>query len=196
MDRENWNDEKIADGIEEVIRFNELCRMPTYAEIREYYNNDKLTNAISKHGGIEKYSEILRMPQKNSATAAGQKWEKICKTELEGRGYSVELTSCRFPYDLLVNGNVKIDVKYGRPVFTDGVPYYTFNLAKKKQTCDFYIALAVDEEIYKAYVIPSNLMTGKKQLSIGYGESAYDVYLERYDLIEKLNLAFEEVKHG
>ena len=98
----------------------------------------------------------------------------------------MERTGVRFPYDILVNGKTKIDVKASRLFKGRTGFFYTFNLESKYPKCDFYIAYCINERdiAEKVLIIPACVMAGKSQLSVGEN-SIYDKYNFRWDLIEK-----------
>lgn len=191
-----WNRELIINGIYEVINYYELDRMPTRSEIESYYHNSRLTNKISKTGGFDSYAEELKLQTKDSESKLGIRFEKYIADELQKQGFKADLTTVRFPYDVLVNSRVKIDVKVGREVENKVGKYYTFNLEKKQQTCDIYIAVCInsEKEVKKVYVIPASVMSGKTQLSIGLNHSKYDCYLNKFWIVKTLDKAMEELE--
>ena len=195
MKRKNWNDELIIDSIHEVIDHYELDRMPSRKEIELYFGNSSLTNAMSKRGGYEKYAKLLGLDMKRSETVFGKTFEVIVSDMLKGKGFSVEMTGARFPYDLLVNGSVKIDVKVSKHCNYGSGDFYSFNLESKQPRCDVFMAIGIDDKkhIEKLLMIPSVVMTGKSQLSVGICNSKYDKYKDRWDIIANLSEAFMSV---
>lgn len=191
-----WNEELIKEAVFEVVTKLELDRMPTRKEMDEYFGNAGLSGKVSKSGGFYHYANIFGLSIKSTESAFGIKYEHIVKDMLVSLGNDAELTTTKFPYDILVNKRVKVDVKVGRIVKTRDCDYYTFNLEKKNQTCDIYAVVALDraDEIKKMYVIPASVMSGKSQLSIGITNSKYDKYIDRWDLIEMLDRAFIEIE--
>ena len=68
------------------------------------------------------------------------------------------MSKAGYPYDILVNRNVKVDVKASRLFNNYGnSKYYTFNLEKKDQTCDIFVFYCINQndEIERTFVIPS-----------------------------------------
>lgn len=191
-----WNTDLIIKGIHEVKEYYELDRMPTCSEIEAYYRNSCLTNRISKTGGFGKYAKDLGLKIKDSESKLGIQFENYALKLLRRYGYDVELTAIKHPYDLLVNGRVKIDVKVSRNTISKTGEFYTFNLEKKQQTCDVYIAICINsnKEVQKVYVIPANVMNGKKQLSVGLHHSKYDYYLNKYSIIRSLDVAMRQLE--
>jgi hypothetical protein len=191
-----WTESEVKRAVFEVVEKLQLDRMPSRKEMDDYFGNAALSNRLAKTGGLYHYAEIYGLEVKKSESLFGIELERHLRDELIKRGYVAELTSIKFPYDILVNGRVKIDVKAGRILKTKGSSYYTFNLEKTAQTCDLYVAVTMrpDDEINKMYIIPSSVMTGKTQLSLGANKSRYDKYVDRWDIIEKLDKAFKAVE--
>lgn len=184
-----WTDELIKERILEVVDFHGYSRMPTMKEIEDYYGNTALTKKIGVSGGFEAWANKLKLSRKPCESVLAAQYEKLAKKTLEEKGFNCELTSVKHPYDILVNGGVKIDVKVSNLVAIGDSKAYTFNLEKKQPTCDLYVAYCLDEnkEIAKTYIIPSRVLTGQCQLSLGKDNSEYDIYLNRWELIKRFN---------
>lgn len=191
-----WTEEGVKKAVFEVVEKLELDRMPSRSEMEEYYGNSALTNKLGKNGGIYHYANLYGLSIKKSESLFGLKYEKLIRDMIIKMGNDAELTSAKFPYDILVNKRVKIDVKAGRIYKSNGYSFYTFNLEKARQTCDIYIVVTLgeDDEVNKIYVIPSSVMSGKTQLSIGIKASKYDKYVDRWDYIETVDKVFEEIE--
>lgn len=184
-----WTDELIEERILEVVDFHGYSRMPTMKEIEDYYGNTALTKKIGASGGFEAWANKLKLSRKPCESVLAAQYEKLAKKTLEEKGFNCELTSVKHPYDILVNGGVKIDVKVSNLVAIGDSKAYTFNIEKKQPTCDLYVAYCLDEnkEIAKTYIIPSRVLTGQCQLSLGKDNSEYDIYLNRWELIKRFN---------
>lgn len=186
----SWNDDSIREALLHMVESTGQATMPTHKEILKFYGNYKLSNAIRRNGGTNRWAEELGLDVKECETKLGQQYEDYFVAEMMKRGRECErvnLRDGRYPYDVIVDGTVKIDVKAARPTDMRGYRFFCFNLEKRMQTCDFYVAYCVDEndKIEKVYVIPSSVMHNKKQLSVGSNNSKYDSYIGRYDLIER-----------
>lgn len=190
-----WTNQEVESHIMKVVDFLEIDRMPSRSEIEEFYGNAALTGKISKTGGFHHWADQLGLEVKESESKFGIELEKQIKNILENMDFKCEITSTKHPYDLLVDDCVKIDVKAARISKFNGSNGYSFRLAKSKQTCDVYVAVCVDDnkEIQQIYIIPAIIMTGKKQLCMGAGHSSYDVYIDRWDIIEKMSEAFHQI---
>lgn len=181
-----WSDETIEAEILNVKNALNIDRMPTRSEIEVITNNSALTNKISKTGGTRLWAKKLGLVLKDSETKLGQEWELCVKETLENMGYEVEKMTTKHPYDLLVNNNIKVDVKVSRYYKKDNFKFHTFNLEKKYHNCDIFICIGIDDsdDIVKTLVIPSKYLIGKKQLSAGVC-SRYDKFNNAWHYIEK-----------
>lgn len=190
----NWNNENIASAVMDIVNTRGLDHMPSVAEINEYYGDHKLTNAITKHGGQTKWANILGLEIKQSDTQFGQKYEKFMYEYLTEYGFECELTGVRCPYDILVDGCVKVDVKTSKITKIREYNAYSFRLAKAMHTCDVYVLLGLDGfGNIKKYVIPAHEVNGQVQICISTTNSKYDKYLNRFDIITMLSSAFKRV---
>ena len=126
-----WTDEEITEKIIEIVKFSHLDRMPTRKEVERYCGDTSLTNAITRRkGGWYALAEKMRLPIKECETTFGKSHEKIIMERLVSMGYEVRRMPQNFPYDLLVNDSVKVDVKASRLYRGTGGSFYSFNLEK------------------------------------------------------------------
>lgn len=190
-----WTDETIEKGIKEVMVDFNISTMPTLSMIKEYRGNYSLSNAIAKHGGSNYWAKKLELELKGCETFIGQEFEEYCSLFIqESLGLDVNLTPTKYPYDILANNNIKIDVKVSR-MYNKSFKSYTFNLEKKFPTCDIFVAYCIDDDkrIVKTYVIPSSVLSGKTQLSVGVIKSKYDKYLDGWELLNKYNKFYDSL---
>jgi hypothetical protein len=189
---DKWNDEKVGFEVKKVIDALCLNRMPSRSEMKLVSGNTALANIIMKNGGFYHWAEKLGLQIKKSDTNFGMDYEKKCCEDLRNRNFEAELTTVKFPYDLLVNKCVKIDVKVSKG-YEHGYFFFTYNLESKKPRCDIYVFYGVNENRgNKTFIIPANKLYGISQLSIGLG-SKYDKYIERWDLINKFCSFYQNV---
>jgi len=180
-----WNDDLIEKGIKDIIIALNIDRMPSCHEIINIAHDSKLVGAICKHGGYKNWAERLGLEIKKSETLFGKRYETALNSMLTAEGYKVEQMVMCHPYDLLVNDNIKIDVKSSkRYYYTEKGYSYSFNLEKNNPTCDLYVCFCIDKNnvIEKVLVIPSKFLK-QTQLCIGIN-SKYDVYINRWDYIK------------
>jgi hypothetical protein len=182
-----WTEEKIIEGIKNAMDKLGIGTFPTSSQLKNFYGHCGLCNKISKTGGFYFWANKLGLKLKDSDTNVGLQWELICSSFLNGKGYKVEKMSTRHPYDLMVNQNIKIDVKTAYLYTTKkGYSFYTFNLEKKYPSCDIYVCYCLndDKTIKKTYVIPSALVGRINQLSVGEHQSIYDKFIDKWEYIQ------------
>lgn len=160
--------------------------MPSFKLMNETTGNKGLSVAVSRHGGYKVIAEMLGLAIKPCETEFGKNYEVFCLLEIENKfKYDVEQMSISYPYDLIVEKSVKIDVKASRIVRNKNGQYFSFNLEKKHPVCDIFICFCIDNEnIIKTYVIPACVLSGKSQLSVGIKNSIYDKYLDQWHYIK------------
>ena len=182
-----WDFTTIKDTLNFLVNKFALKTFPTVKQLDVLTGNKGLSNALCKRGGMYYWATIINLPMKKSETNFGKEYEEKCFNKLSSIGYKVEQMSTKFPYDLTANKHIKIDVKVGRLYTNPKIgSFYTFNLEKKNPTCDVFVCYCVNKEyeIDKVYIIPSKVMQGKKQLSLGQNSSIYDNYKNNWDLLK------------
>ncbi len=184
-----WNYELIQAEILSIMTTLDLDRMPTSVEIQKVTKDTRVINAIRRHGGYEFWSKQVGSCQSECTTRTGLSGELEVKNILENKGYTVEKMSVKHPYDLLVDGNIKIDVKTGNKYKGNSGEYYSFNLEKKNPTCDIYIIICRQNK--KILVIPSKFLH-QTQISIGEN-SKYDIYRDRWDYIKQYEQFYKSI---
>lgn len=188
-----WTDEMVESQIQSVMKALNLTRMPSRSEIELVTKSSKLTNKISKTGGFYKWADILGLEIKDSDTLTGIRFENEISEFLNSKGYDVELTSVKHPYDILVNESVKIDTKYANLYESNIGNFYIFNLEKKSPTCDIYVCCCVDKSLNKKmYIIPSKFLN-IKTLSIGEFKSKYNRFIDRWDYIAEYDKFYSSI---
>ena len=192
-----WDDDSIKKSIFEVMQITNIDTMPSHSQMDSILGNTSLSGAISKHGGSQFWASKLGLEMLQSETKIGKELEDFTYLEIENKlGLSCEQMKPRYPYDVLVNGCVKIDVKVSNIVQSYGSNYFTFNLEKSNPTCDIYVAHCLDKDrtIKKSYIIPSSVLKGKTQLSVGEKSSPmYDKFIDRWDIITDYSEFFQRV---
>lgn len=185
-----WTEELIEEKIMEVVQKEKIAYFPTHRQLRKYYQDAALTNAIGKTGGSVYWSEKIGLPLKDSFSTTGLLYEtKAIEDIYKYTGLKSEKTPFKHPYDLYVDGSVKVDVKVSHPtVHKKSTDLYTFNIDKIYPTCDFYVVYCInnEEEVIKTLIIPSDKIAGIQQLTVG-PKSKYDIYRNRWDYIKRYN---------
>lgn len=185
-----WTDELICAELKETMRVLNIKTMPTHSQMTTVFGNQKLVNAVVHHGGTKKFANLIGAEIKECESKLGDKFERLCSDEIRKRfGYRVVQMKPRYPYDLLVDGSVKVDSKVSKLYINnkDKTCFYTFNLEKKDPTCDVFVCYCInnEEQIVKTAIIPAAATSGKCQLSFGLN-SKYDKYIDNWDFIRKL----------
>lgn len=187
-----WTDELIECELLKCIETLQLKRMPTGSELKHLGRND-LHLKVSRTKKYRGWAEHLGLSLKESCTLVGQRCEDYVTELLLGKGHDVERMSTKYPYDLLVNGTVKVDVKKSLPHVMRGSRVHTFGIAKKAPTCDIYICLAYDEfgVLERSFIIPSHYL---KVVTLCVGRvSKYNEYLDKWDYIDEYTKFFHEI---
>jgi len=191
-----WNDELIKESIESVMEKVGIKTMPTQSMTEEVIGNSSLNNAISRNGGFIFWANKLGIEHMGIETTLGRDFETYCAMTIQQKfDFDVEQMAPRYPYDLLVNKNIKIDVKVSK-MYNNRITMFTFNLEKQYPTCDLFVAYCIDDDknIIKTYVIPSKVLSGNTQLSVGVSRSKYDIYLDNWGLLLKYNKFYNSIK--
>jgi hypothetical protein len=187
-----WTKYLIEKEIKESM--NVLCieRMPTAGELTSIGKND-LHCAISKKFTYRYWSNRLGIAMKSSETTKGQSYERLAEKMLIKKGHEVENMTTKHPFDLLVNGNVKVDVKMGVAHNHFGSRAHTFRPSSQYSTCDIYICLAIDEQakLEKSFIIPSKFAQ-VQTLNIGTN-SKYNSFISRWDFIDEYTKFFDSI---
>lgn len=186
-----WTDELIKQKVLEVIDALKLDRMPSRKECENYFHSTGLTNAISRRCGWYNLAKELGVEIKESETYFGKTYEARATEMLQAMGFEVRRMSQNFPYDLLIDDCVKVDVKASRLYKGKQGNFYSFSLEKPFATCDFFILLAIgdDDSIERRMIVPSNQVIANNHISVGEHKSKYYQFTDRFDLIESA-LAF------
>lgn len=180
-----WDNSKIENEIQAVMRKANITCMPTHSLIRSITGSYALTNAIRRSGGTRYWANKLNLDIKHCESELGYLFENECMNQLSLLGYDCEIAKAGYPYDVMVNKNIKVDVKCSQLYRGKEGNFYTFNLEKKMPTCDVFICYCINEDkIQKTYIIPSCVTSGKCQLSIGVKQSKYDQYKDNWGIIK------------
>lgn len=184
-----WTDEAIKEKVIEVKTMLGIDRMPSRKECMEYFNDNALVSVVSRRMGWYKLAQELGLSIKPTETALGKRIEEHAMTQIEGIGFCVVRMPQNFPYDLLVNGCVKVDIKASRLYKGELGNFYSFNLEKPYATCDLYVLYTLDEQNIpkEAYVIPSKFVFANTQISIGEKNSKYHIYREKWMYLKRIS---------
>lgn len=190
-----WTDELIQEKVLEVKKALALDRMPSRKECSQYFHDEALVNAISKKIGWYTLANKMGLKIKASETYFGKSQEQEAFELLSAMGFSVRKMAQNFPYDLLVDDSVKIDVKASHLYRGKNGNFYTFNLEKDYATCDIYLLFAINDKNDRVmtFIVPSKFVISQCQISIGELKSKYHRFIDRWDYIETASSFWDSV---
>lgn len=190
-----WTDDLIKEKVLEVVDALELKRMPSRKECATYFQDESLANAISKRTGWYELAGQLGLSIKESETYFGKKQEVVAQERLISMGYEVRRMPQNFPYDLLVNDSLKVDVKASNLYSGANGSFYSFNLEKPFCTCDIYMLYLLnnDKTEKDVLIVPSVFVATNTQISVGEKTSKYYKYSQRWDYIASYSEFFAGV---
>ncbi len=190
-----WSHEDTRSEIYKVMKCLNIDRMPSSVECNRVTGNSRLTSIIGHRGGFNWMAKHLGLSQSKCETRLGRNTEVKIKEILENKGYEAKQMVIKHPYDLLINNNIKVDVKASHKYQSkDGWTSYSFNLEKSNPTCDIYIVVCIDDDdnFERILVIPSKFLK-QTQLCITGGKSKYDIYKDRWNYIEQYDKFYQSV---
>ncbi len=178
-----WTHELIAQKILEAVDALGLKVMPTRKQLVQYYGDDRLTNKVNKTLGYYGWAKELNLPIQVNDTSKAKLSERHAAGLLRAHGYTADQMLQNYPFDILVNSKVRIDVKFANLYHGPAGNFYSFALRKKYPTCDIYmlIASSCPERIY---IVPA-CRCMQTQIGIGENTSIYEKYHDRYDIIDQ-----------
>ncbi len=181
-----WDLVAIKEHIMGMVKSQGLDRMPSRSECEAFFGNTALTNAISKRIGWRRLAREMELPIKRSETAFGNSYEMVACNELSLRGFDVKKMPQNFPYDILVNGCVKVDVKASRLYKGNNGNFFSFNLEKPFCTCDIYLLYCINTDTAQVItlVVPSKFVAAQSQISVGEHNSKYYRFSNRFHYIK------------
>lgn len=112
MSRTRWTDDMVADRIRGIA--SKTGVFPSISFLRESGQND-LACQITRRGGSFAWADRLGLKREHSDSDTGWEGEVAVQGILEAEHFRVERQSAvRWPFDLLVNGVLRVDVKAAR----------------------------------------------------------------------------------
>lgn len=184
-----WDESSIEAKIKEMLNCTKQETFPTHTEIKDFFGDYTLSNAIRRHGGTKYWAYKLGIPEKKCESFLGDEYEQKCVKDIKEKlNLDSEMCKVRYPYDILVARSTKIDIKVSNIFETKEkkTKFFTCNIEKEMQTCDIFVVYCIyDENKEKTFIIPSCELSGKTQISIGIEKSKYDSFIDRWDIIKK-----------
>lgn len=158
----------------------------TNQDIAQQYGVSVLT--VSKH----RYGWHVIGGSHSAGT--GNFWEGWVADLLLKRGFAADLQSLGSYFDILVNSNIKVDVKSSNPLFCPSMkgkainPRYSFVIRKNinREPVDFYICVAID--VQDVFIIPYSCTPNWSHIQFSWPTKRpeigkYQKYHNRFDLL-------------
>lgn len=188
-----WDEGTIEQTIFLVIEELKLDRFPTAIEMQNVTGDRGLVTAVSKYGGFPYWAKQLNLEQKDSKSKAAMRCEKYVFELLRNHlvPKTMRLTSYKFPYDILYNDKIKIEVKFSN--IKDG--RYRFFLPKMPKS-DVTILVCYDQDKKETvYVIPSHMLKNQ-HIVINDNDkySKYKKWIDRYSIIDLIDYSYHQLK--
>jgi len=176
-----WSDDLMKEKVFEVMKVLMINRMPSARETEMVLGNSSLSNRIAKTGGFYKLAKKLKLEIKDSCTKTGIINENRAEKLVKDKGWVVNNTSVKYAFDLLIDNNIKVDVKSSNPFFNAKEKSHIFGINKLNSSCDLFILIALntESEIETVYIIPCSKIT-ETTLKIK-SDGKYDKYINRWD---------------
>lgn len=147
-------------------------RMPSAPELQGAGNNALAAQISRSPGGYRAVAKRLGLSLKDSCTAFGQDWEAYVDTVLKNVGRESVRQTTRAPFDLLVDGKVRVNVKSARWHKYGPCKGFFFGIAQTWKHCDVFALVKVDGPTPAILWVPSSeaqqqtiTLTGKHRLN-------------------------------
>lgn len=154
--RTTWTDDRIAEGIRDVMSKLGISHMPSARQIRSVTDSHALAAQVSKRaGGFDGWADRLGVPRAAHASRLGWEWEAWFMDQARQRGFHVqERTRVKEPYDCIVNGRT-VDVKVANGAWITDDWQWTWRIGKKAHTTEFYALVALTEGRPSVLILPA-----------------------------------------
>jgi len=190
--RQPWTDERVERELRHIV--GELGRFPSNSELRTLGRND-LACAVCKRGGLLHWANRIGARRAPSDSDFGWAGESVVAQQLRINGFTVEQDFPRKnPFDLLVDGVVRIDVKTAR-FATYRTKDHTsegwfFRIGKMPQADVIALHLFDDGD---TFVIPWRDCPYTNVTITGRGACKYERFRNRWDVIRNLASALRAI---
>ncbi len=151
---QHWTIERIEEHIKPIAA--RLGRMPSMSELRQEGRNDLAVQLGRGEGGMSGWASRLGVAMKDSETTRGHRWEVYVLELLRDLGRTVERQTTRAPFDLLVDGRCRVNVKSAALTRQKtGPPGFHFGINKSWQHCDVFALVRSNVERPVVLWVPS-----------------------------------------
>lgn len=178
--RTKWTPDILKEELANIA--NSLGKMPSSQDLKRIGRND-VSCYISKNGGFEYWANQIGRTREHSDPDTGWEGEKKVLEIFLSKGYScVRSDYNKCPYDLTLNGIVRIDVKSANYAEYGLCKGWFFRLGKDVQS-DILILFQLDTNDF--YVLPWTICP-KTNITISRDGGKYARFKNRFDIIDEL----------
>lgn len=178
--RRSWTDDMVESELVDICQ--SIGHMPSNSELGRMSRTD-LANQIARRGGFFKWSERVGYDRTFSCTDMGRSGERIVASIVNLMGHKAEQRKAvKSPYDLLVDGLVRVDVKTANQVNYVGFPAWYYRIGKHVQS-DLVILFQADTLI--AHVLPW-FIVNTTNITISPTSKKYDAYKNAWNLLDAM----------
>ena len=179
--RKSWTEQKIAAELSAVIAVDGM--MPSNNRLKQLGRSD-LANQVSRRGGFLDWAKRLGAQRGQSDSDTGWDGEIALAGKLTIRGYTVErMQAVKAPYDLKVNGALRIDVKSANYAEYGACKGWFYRVGKEAQA-DVLALYQLDTGV--VYFLPWNICP-VSNVTISRSGGKWSDFKDRYDLIGQLS---------
>lgn len=179
-ERKRWTDDMIASRI--IKHVGGTGKFPTNTELQKTGQND-LACQISKKGGYVYWANRLGMNRGVYDSDVGWEGEKKAQTLFEARGFTVVRSErIQWPFDLLVNNCLRVDVKTASYAAYGASTGWFFRIGKSPQA-DLIALYRSDKD--DMYLIPWYHVP-KTNITISPTGMKYSRFLNAYEIVERM----------
>jgi hypothetical protein len=143
--RRRWTDADVEQELRIAVA-KKAGAMPSANELRAMGLNALACQLARTGGGYRAWARKLGLAPKSSETAFGQKWEEYVAGYLRALRYDVVQQTTKAPFDLLVNGRFRINVKSATWHEYGACRGYFFGLANTWRHCDVFALVRVQQD--------------------------------------------------
>ena len=156
-----WNDARIREHLQRVVMEGNAGVMLSDGDLLEM-GEGSLARAIARSDhSYREWADMIGAEIKDTNVSRSYDIETWVKGELEARGHKVEYTTHKCPYDLLVDGKIRVEVKSSpwKASKKAGTYGYAFRMGRNPQhrAFDVGVFVGVDEDNNpeRVYIMPA-----------------------------------------
>lgn len=183
--RQQWTEERIERELKVLI--SQFGRMPSVSEMNAQ-SQMSLSNAINRSSlSFREWAKRMGAEVKVSETQRSYEIECWVRDELDRRGHTAEMTETRCPYDILLDGRKRVEVKmaskYISSRYPNGVFIFSFGKDVTHRKIDVSVLVCVDEHDtpIKVYILPKRFCN--QQTITITGSHRWTPFLNAWDLL-------------